>query len=500
MRRSAGGELAWAWPLAIVVPMLALASALGTHEIIFPEGAALVMGIWVVGLPGWSASRWRTAVLPPLFAVAGVLLLRLDLAQTTTALIAVTLGLIALALADSRLAPALSAAVLPIVFDVRAWSYPLSVLAISLVVAAAMPCFAKPGPHAAGATGRYPWRVAGGAWLAICAWILAGGELLSLSSVVLAPPLFVSALEWLGREDLRAHDGLRRWGLMIGAGLAGSGAVALVPLSWLSGSLAVIATLALMRLLRTPHPPALAIALIPQLLRTVEPLDFTLSIAAGAGALYLGVLCVERVQVAAAGRKLVGVQDGEHRELMMAAIATEGEAHAALLAGEHDAARASYARAVEQYRASWRLAPPKSYGRLVGLLKAAVLGGQAQAAATEVRGMLDGDADAEGSPVASYVLAVAALIDGDEDEVALRASRMQPRGEAFERTATALKALAARDGDAYEAALTSIEADFAARDEHLTGVAIADTAVMLELLAAERGMAVRPSSPLMPAV
>ncbi len=194
------------------------------------------------------------------------------------------------------------------------------------------------------------------------------------------------------------------------------------------------------------------------------------------------------------------MQEGEHRELMMAAIGTEGEAHAALLDGDQDAARAAYAKAVEQYRASWALAPPKSYGRLVGLLKAAVLAGQAQAAATEVRNELDGDEDAEGSPVASYVLAVAAVILGDDDEAAVRAARMEPRGEAFERTATALRALAARDAGAYAAALTAIEADFAARTDHLTGVAIADTAVMLELLADERGMAVRPSSPLVPSI
>jgi hypothetical protein len=42
--------------------------------------------------------------------------------------------------------------------------------------------------------------------------------------------------------------------------------------------------------------------------------------------------------------------------------------------------------------------------------------------------------------------------------------------------------------------------DFAGRSEHLTGVAIADTAVMLEWLAAERDMAVKPSSPLVPAI
>jgi hypothetical protein len=194
------------------------------------------------------------------------------------------------------------------------------------------------------------------------------------------------------------------------------------------------------------------------------------------------------------------VQDGEHRDLMIAAIETEGQAHTALLAGEQDAARAAYATAVEQYRASWALAPPKSYGRLVGLLKAAVLAGQAGPAAAEVRAALDGDEDAEGSPVASYVLAVAALIAGDDDEVAIRAERMEPRGAAFERTASALRALAAGDDVAYANALAAIAMDFAARSDHLTGVPIADTAVMLELLAAQRGMAVKPASPLVPAI
>lgn len=185
---------------------------------------------------------------------------------------------------------------------------------------------------------------------------------------------------------------------------------------------------------------------------------------------------------------------------MMAAIATEGEAHTALLAGDHEAARGAYCQAVQEYRASWALAPPKSYGRLVGLVKAGVLGGQATAVATEVRDALSGDENAEGSPVASYALAVAALIAGDDEDAVVRATRMEPRGEAFERTATALKALASRDADAYAAALTAIEADFAAREDHLTGVAIADTAVLLELLAAERDMAVRPSSPLVPTI
>lgn len=192
------------------------------------------------------------------------------------------------------------------------------------------------------------------------------------------------------------------------------------------------------------------------------------------------------------------MQEGEHRELMIAAIAAEAVAHAALVDGDLEGARAAYVDAVEKYRASWALAPPKSYGRLVGLLKAAVLGGDSTAAANEVREALDGDEDAAGSPVASYVLAVAALIVGDDAAVAPLADVMDPRGGAFERTATALRALASGDGPAYAEAVSAIEADFAEREEHLTGVAIADTAIMLELIAAERGLGADLDSPLVP--
>jgi len=192
------------------------------------------------------------------------------------------------------------------------------------------------------------------------------------------------------------------------------------------------------------------------------------------------------------------VQDGEHRDLMLSAIVAEGEAHAALLTGETEAASAAYIRAVDGYRASWAIAPPRSYGRLVGLLKAAVLAGAPCPAATEVRAALEGDADADGSPVANYVLAVAALVLHDDDAVAAHAEVMEGASEAFQRTARALRALAAGDAAGYEEAITAIEADFAAREEHLTGIEIADTAVMLELLAEERGLAAHLASPLVP--
>jgi hypothetical protein len=191
----------------------------------------------------------------------------------------------------------------------------------------------------------------------------------------------------------------------------------------------------------------------------------------------------------------VTVPEGAHQELMLRAIASEGDGHRAALRGDHEPARLAYEEAASLYRSSWEVAPPASFGRLEGMLKAAVLAGDAGEAATYVRAQIP-DAD-DLSPPAAYALAVAALVLGD-DEAARRAEAMRAGSPAFGRAADAIAALAAGDGAAYRAALQAIVDDFAGRDEHLTGVAIADTAAMLEALAAPRGLAADLSSPLLP--
>ena len=95
--------------------------------------------------------------------------------------------------------------------------------------------------------------------------------------------------------------------------------------------------------------------------------------------------------------------------------------------------------------------------------------------------------DESGSPTAAYALALACLAAGDDPAAARAAAQMAIGGEAFERTAAALAALAAGDEVAYATALRAVIDDFEARDVHLTGVAIADTALVLERLAEPRG-------------
>jgi len=185
-----------------------------------------------------------------------------------------------------------------------------------------------------------------------------------------------------------------------------------------------------------------------------------------------------------------------HRELMTAAIALEALAHQAAVDGDLDASRAAFLEAAATYTASWELASPKSFGRLVGMLKAGILAGRGIEEARYVEQALAG-ADAT-SPTAAYAQAIAALALADDRRAAEWAELMRSASPAFIRTATAITALATADAAAYRAVLEEIVDDFASRDAHLTGVPIADTALMLEILAGPRGLRADLAGPLLP--
>lgn len=184
---------------------------------------------------------------------------------------------------------------------------------------------------------------------------------------------------------------------------------------------------------------------------------------------------------------------------MTAAVERDGSAQQALLSGDGAAARASFAEAATLYRQSWEEAPPSAYGRLVGMLKSAVLAGAGDAEAAAYAREELADADPE-SLTAAYARALAALILGEDGDAGVWADRMLGGSEAFARTSEAIAAIAARDTGRYETALIAIVRDFEARTEHLTGVAIADTALVLVTLASRRGIVADVQSPVLPAL
>lgn len=225
---------------------------------------------------------------------------------------------------------------------------------------------------------------------------------------------------------------------------------------------------------------------------------------------------------------------GPHLDRLMEAIAIEAEGQRALLSGEKAVGARRMWEAARLYKASWELAPPASYGRLIGMLKAAVIaGGGESVAAGDSAGDFAGasagaaaSAEAEagasiepggpgelralalyareqvGEPgesvAAHYALTIAALVLGEDEAAIVAAEGMQGGSPAFVRAATAIVALARGEAEAYREAVSAIVADFEGRQTHLTGVAIADTALMLERFAARRGLAGAPASALLP--
>src|SRR5205823_1785940 len=145
--------------------------------------------------------------------------------------------------------------------------------------------------------------------------------------------------------------------------------------------------------------------------------------------------------------------EAEHLRHQGEAIRLEGDGYRKLFAGDVSAARELLRAAAEAYRRSWEVAPPRSFGRLVGMLKAAVIAGGGEAEASYVRGALAPEGD---SPASWYALGIAALVQGDDGLARRAAAGMRAGSAAFGRAADALEALADRDRERYAQGVRAI--------------------------------------------
>ncbi|MFN2467987.1 MAG: hypothetical protein ABR521_07675, partial [Gaiellaceae bacterium] len=108
--------------------------------------------------------------------------------------------------------------------------------------------------------------------------------------------------------------------------------------------------------------------------------------------------------------------DARQRQLTRLGNAAAGAGLALLLVGRRDEAAGWLARAAERYRESFAEAPPGSWGRPIGALKARVLAGDWAGAEREAEWALEiGSAEAE-SPIGRYAAALALLVLGRDAE------------------------------------------------------------------------------------
>ena len=201
-------------------------------------------------------------------------------------------------------------------------------------------------------------------------------------------------------------------------------------------------------------------------------------------------------------RLATAARAGEREDLRLAGIAGASWAAglSAAMLGERNEAAASLQRAADEYETSWRAAPAGAWGRPIAMLRCRLIAGDGDGARRDAEAALAAGADEASGPIGGYCAALALLVvgrDAEADEVARRIA-----GEGLEPVAVAhaLAALGSADEPAFEAARRDVLGSFEERDAFLEDVPVADTVLVLDALARERGWAPSPlASPLLPA-
>jgi hypothetical protein len=191
--------------------------------------------------------------------------------------------------------------------------------------------------------------------------------------------------------------------------------------------------------------------------------------------------------------------DARQKQLVRIAMAATGAGLARLMQGRGAEAAGWFARSAERFRESADDAPPESWGRPIGALKARVLAGDREGAESDARWALEAGSGRAGSPIGVYAATLAHLVLGEDEAAGRLAAKLRERPDVFPAAvADALAAVAAEEAATYGEAVGRVLQSFEERDAYLEDVPVADTVIVLEALAGARGIAAHPSSALLP--
>jgi tetratricopeptide (TPR) repeat protein len=190
--------------------------------------------------------------------------------------------------------------------------------------------------------------------------------------------------------------------------------------------------------------------------------------------------------------------DPRQRQLTRLGNAAGGAGLALLMLGDRERAAEWFARAAARYRESFADAPPGSWGRPIGAVKALVLAGDWPGAEDAAAWALESGVAESESPIGGYAAALALLVLGRDAEARRHADEIRIRDDFPGDVGDALAFIAAQDVVGYAVAIDAVLDSFEAREEYLEDLPVADTVLVLQALAARRGMAAELRSPLLP--
>jgi hypothetical protein len=198
----------------------------------------------------------------------------------------------------------------------------------------------------------------------------------------------------------------------------------------------------------------------------------------------------ERAEAAVARYRAGETHEADQRQLTQLGNAAWAAGLAFLMDGRRGEAREWLRVAAKRYRESWEGAPTDSWGRPIAAMKSLLIAGDD--AAVAARWALEaGAADAE-SPIGRYAGALALLVLAEDTAARAAAGTLRDREDFPPAVADALAALAVADRAGYAAAVEAVLASFEDRTDFLEDMPVADTVLVLQVLASQRGVAAEP--------
>ncbi|MGI8479057.1 MAG: hypothetical protein ACR2M2_04250 [Gaiellaceae bacterium] len=192
-------------------------------------------------------------------------------------------------------------------------------------------------------------------------------------------------------------------------------------------------------------------------------------------------------------------RDERQRQLTRMGNAAWAAGLSFLMAGRNEEVRTWLLLAADRYRESWPDAPPGSWGRPIGAMKARLIAGDRDGALEDARWALDARAAESESPIGRYAATLAYLVLAEDEATHELTATLRDREDFPRAVSDTLAVIAASDRTDYDAAIRALLIDFEARDEFLEDIPVADTVLALQVLADQRGLAVALRSPLLPA-
>lgn len=186
--------------LGMILLMVGAAGISGETEVIFPEMAALTIGMWIIDKRVWKVRRWQMVTLLTAGAVAGVCLVRFSTFPLIVNLcLAFLFAAAGLLLSRTTLVPLISACMLPVLLKTESWVYPAAVLVMSLIVAGGQKWMEKSNIRQAivHEPNERLWKRDMIRWLSLlaCVFVIASLALFTASPFLIVPPLVVAFVE-----------------------------------------------------------------------------------------------------------------------------------------------------------------------------------------------------------------------------------------------------------------------------------------------------------------